>query len=197
MADDTQVTNQDQQTETPEVQEAEADSGQKDEKAFTQEQVDQIVAERLKRKEKQAEAEKEKAQAEAREQTLKEQEDYKGLVEEYKGTISKKDEQIAELQEIETAVNLANERVETLETLASGLIKPQLELVDELYRPFVEKMPVEEQAQWLIDNAEKLSGSQVPRPAGSRPTGRAERPPKAEADKSAREGQKSARVSAI
>ena len=76
------------------------------------------------------------------------------------------------------------------------MIKPQLEAVPELFRPFVESMTVEEQAEWLEKNAEKLdTPNGHTRPAGSRPTGKAQTPPRA--DKEAREGQRAARVSAI
>ena len=176
-------------------------------KAFTSKEehdkyIEGILRERLERKDRKAQEEREKAEREAREKALSDQEDWKRLAEERTNTIDEKEKKIEELSAFETATDLANERVQLLEERLQGLISPQLERVDELYRPFVESMPVEEQAEWLEKNAEKLggvgtNGSPGERPSGSRPTGRPAPVPRAEQDKEARESQRVARVSTI
>lgn len=167
--------------------------------------IEGVLKERLERKDRKAQEEREKAEREAREKALSDQEDWKRLAEERTNTIAEKEKKIEELSTFETATDVANERVEMLEERLKGLISPQLERVDELYRPFVESMPVEEQAEWLEKNAEKLGGgtangsgsSAGQRPSGSRPTGRPAPVPRAEQDKEAREAQNLARVSSI
>ena len=160
--------------------------------------IDASLKERLERKDRKAEEERSEAERKAREDALKEQEDWKRLAEERTNTIAEKDRRIEELSALETERDSANERTQALEERLKGLIKPQLEAVPELYRPFVEKMTVEEQAEWLEQNAEKLGTQNGPgRAAGSRPTGRAHTPPRQEADREAREHQRRAGVSAI
>jgi myosin heavy subunit len=157
--------------------------------------LEAALKERLERKDRKLAEEKEKTEREAREAALKDQENWKQLAEERTNTITEKDKRIEELQSLEGERDTHKERAETLEARLSGLIKPQLEAVPELFRA---DMPVEKQAEWLEANAEKLGApSGVQKPAGSRPTGRPQTPPKAEADKEARERQRQARVSAI
>jgi hypothetical protein len=164
-----------------------------------QDAMETWLKDRLERKDKALAEEKAETERKAREAALKDQENWKQLAEERTTTITEKDKRIEELQAVEGERDSHKERAETLEARLSGLIKPQLEAVPELFRPFLADMPVEKQAEWLEKNAEKLGTPQngAARPAGSRPTGRAQTPPKAEADKEAREMQRQARVSAI
>lgn len=160
--------------------------------------LDHVTQERLEREKRKALSNEEEAKRQARENALKEQEDWKKLAHEHAETIESKNSRITELESIETERDSANERTQALEERLKGLIKPQLEAVPELYRPFVESMGVEEQAEWLSENAEKLGTQNGPgRPAGSRPTGKSQTVPKNETDKEARERQRQARVSAI
>jgi hypothetical protein len=105
------------------------------------------------------------------------------------------------LQQIEAERDQAKERTETLEQLVAGFVTPRLEQLPEHYRELLDEWPVEKQAGWLTKNADKLTetngNGNTQRPAGSRPTGRPQVPPRAEADKEAREQQRQARVSAI
>jgi chromosome segregation ATPase len=160
--------------------------------------MESALKERLARKDRKLAEEKAEAERAAREKALQDQEDWKRLAEERTQTIEAKEKRISELESVEGERDGANERVATLEKRLQGLIKPQLEQVPELYRPFLADMPVEKQAEWLEKNAEKL-GTQHGngRPAGSRPTGRAAKPPRQESDKEAREAQRFARVSNI
>ena len=104
------------------------------------------------------------------------------------------------MQTVEAERDEAKERTETLEGLVSAFVTPRLEQLPEHYRELLDEWPVEKQAAWLTKNADKLTetgGNGGVRPAGSRPTGRAQTLPKGEADKEAREQQRRARVSAI
>lgn len=163
------------------------------------EYMERMLGERLKRKDKKLEHERAEAERKAREQALKDQEDWKRLAEERTNTIAEKDQRINELASLESERDSATERTQALEERLRGLIRPQLEAVPELFRPFVEGMTVEEQAEWLQKNADKLGATHNggARPAGSRPTGRAQTVPKGEADKEARESQRISRVSSI
>lgn len=168
----------------------------KEGKLHTQDDVERQIHKRVGREKEKAERSKQQAQRQAREKALQDQEDWKKLAEERTETITEKDQRISELETVEAERDQANERVATLEKRLSGVIKDKLELVDELYRPFLKDMPVEKQADWLEKNAEKL-GAPNGKPAGSRPTGRPAPPPRQESDKEAREAQRRARVSAI
>jgi hypothetical protein len=160
--------------------------------------MESALKERLARKDRKLAEEKAEAERAAREKALQDQEDWKTLADERSSIIETQAKQIEELEVVENERDTATERVTALEKRLQGLIKPQLEAVPELYRPFVEKMTVEEQAEWLEKNAEKLGTQHGPgRPAGSRPTGRAAKPPRQESDKEAREAQRFARVSNI
>lgn len=159
---------------------------------FSQEDVDRIVSERLERERRKAERDKEETQRKAREAALQEQEDYKKLAEERKETLSEREKRISELEAVETERDTARGRIEALEERLKGIIKPRLETVPELFRPFVESLSVEEQAEWFEKNSDKLEAPENGRPRGSRPTGR---PQGGGADteeaKGAREGQRS------
>lgn len=162
--------------------------------------LEHVTKERVEREQRKNAEAKQKAEREAREKALQDQEDYKNLAEERGNVIATKDE---ELSTASTALEVANERVDLLEGLVKESVKERLELVPEMFRSFLEEKPVEEQADWLNKNAEKLgpangNGSGAgQRPSGSRPTGRPAPVPKAESDKEARESQKLARVSTI
>ncbi len=135
------------------------------------------LKERLERKDRKLAEEKAEAERQAREKALKDNEDWKKLAGEHAETISQKNARIEELQGAETERDTLKERVEALEERLKGVMKPRLEAVPELFRPFVEGMTVEEQAKWLEDNEEKLevvgSGeANGQRPRGSRATGR-------------------------
>lgn len=139
---------------------------------FSQEDVDRIVSERLEREKRKAERDKEETQRKAREAALQEQEDYKKLAEERKETLSEREKRISELEAVETERDTARGRIEALEERLKGIIKPRLETVPELFRPFVESLSVEEQAEWFEKNSDKLEAPENGRPRGSRPTGR-------------------------
>ncbi len=161
------------------------------------EHMEAALKERLERKDRKLAEEKAETERKAREQALKDQEDWKKLAGEHTETIEAKNKRIEELSGLEGERDTANERVETLEKRLGGLIRPQLEVVPELYRPFLADMPVEKQAEWLEENAEKLTANGSIKPAGSRPTGRPAPPQRQEPDKDAREAQRIARVSSI
>jgi hypothetical protein len=139
---------------------------------FTQDDVDRIVSERLKREREKQDKDREKAEQKAREEALKEQGKFKEIAEQHERTIEEKDGQIEVLQGVETERDALQERLTTLEERLKGLIKPGLERVPEMFRGFVEEKPVEEQAAWLKKNADKLTGPaepigspETPRPA--------------------------------
>ena len=187
---------------TPEDAPEEVEDGAEDRNAestepkYSQADLDRIAGKTRDEERKKFERKREEAERKAREKALQDQEDWKKLAEERNEVLGQKDE---ELSTASTALEIANERNDLLEGLVGGFIKDKLELVDELTRPFLEEKPVEEQAQWLIENAEKLSGTATngQRPSGSRPTGRPAPVPRAEQDKEAREQQRVARVSTI
>jgi hypothetical protein len=162
--------------------------------------LESALKDRLARKDRKLQEEKAEAERAAREKALKDQEDWKRLYEESTETIEDKNQRITELEAVEGERDSLKELAESREKLLAKIIKPQLEVVPELYRPFLADMPVEKQAEWLEKNAEKLGASGANgggKPAGSRPTGRPASPPRAEADKEAREAQRLARVSNI
>ena len=134
-------------------------------------------------------------------QTIQEatQTEQQALEEQAKKAEKKRAELKETLQSVEAERDAANERTETLEGLVSAFVTPRLEQLPEHYRELLDEWPVEKQAAWLTKNADKLTeaNGQAPRPAGSRPTGRAHTPPRQEADREAREHQRRAGVSAI
>lgn len=119
------------------------------------------------------EEEKRKAEEDAKKQAAKEKEDYKSLYEDAEKTIEKQKTRISELEGKASEAENASERITALEERLKGLIAPDLEAVDEMYREFVENMDVEKQAEWIEKNREKLTSTQTQRPRGSRATGRA------------------------
>ncbi len=154
--------------------------------------VEAALKERLERKDKKLAEEKAETERLAREKALKDQEDWKKLAGEHAETIEQKNGRISELEQIAEERNMLQTRVTDLEDRLKGVMKPRLEAVPELFRPFVESMTVEEQAKWLEDNAEKIETNGEQRPRGSRPTGQPRRETNADTDaaKGAREGQR-------
>jgi hypothetical protein len=160
--------------------------------------LEKMLKERLERKDKKLQEDKERLERQAREQALKDQENWKDLAQTHAQTIEKLEKRIEDLSSVEGERDSKQERLESLEARLKGVIKPRLEAVPELYRPFVESMTVEEQAEWLEKNGEKLEVPANGRPAGSPRTGPpANRGGDKEADKEAREGQRNAGVSRI
>ncbi len=154
--------------------------------------VEAALKERLERKDKKLAEEKAETERLAREKALKDQEDWKKLAGEHAETIEQKNRRISELEQTAEERNMLQTRVTDLEDRLKGVMKPRLEAVPELFRPFVESMTVEEQAKWLEDNAEKIETNGDHRPRGSRPTGAPRRETNADTDaaKGAREGQR-------
>lgn len=136
-----------------------------------QNHLDNIVKGRLERAEKKAAQDREKAAQEARDKALEDQKDWEKLALERSNRIQvlekEKEEFVANQQHAEDL----QKRLDNLEDRLKATIKGPLELVPELFRPFVQDMSVEEQAQWLETNAEKLGEPQSP--SGSRPSPRA------------------------
>lgn len=128
------------------------------------------LKERLERKDKKLAEEKAETERKAREQALKDQEDWKKLAEERTETIEAKNKRIETLETVEGERDTLAGRIEALETRLKGILKPKLEQVPELFREFVEAKSPEEQAEWFEKNADKLDTNE--RPTGSRPTGR-------------------------
>ena len=165
-------------------------------KAFASKQehddyIEGVLQERLTRKDKKLAEEKAETERLAREAALKEQEDWKKLAEERSETLSEREKRIGELETAVEERDTLRSRTEALEERLKGVMKPRLETVPELFRPFVESMTVEEQAKWLEENEDKMAPVEQ-RPRGSRPTGAPARDKGSddEAAKSAREGQR-------
>jgi chromosome segregation ATPase len=175
------------------TQDTEAPEEPKPEARFTQADLDKVVADRLERERKKQERDREAAERAAREKALADQEDWKKLAAERTDIITERDQRIAELEPVSEERDQLKARMEALEKRLAGLIKPRLEAVPELFRPFVLEKSVEEQAEWLEKNADKLNG----KPAGSPATGRPAATNNTEKDKEARERQRQARVSTI
>lgn len=146
--------------------------------------VEHEVGKRLERERRRQEREREEAERKARENALKEQEDWKKLAEERTNTIEANDKRIKELEGAESERDSLNERVQALEAQLKGVMEDKVAAVPELYRPFVEDMSVEKQAEWLKQNAEKLN---VTAPNGSPHVPPADRQQTEERDKEARE----------
>lgn len=158
------------------------------------------LKERLERKDKKLAEEREETERKAREQALRDQENWQKLAEEREQTITTQESRIGELKAVEGERDAANERVSALEERLKGVIKPRLEAVPELYRSFVESMTVEKQAEWFEQNGEKLAPDNPTdqRPRGSRPTGQTQRPGEDDAAaKRAREEQRQRTMSAL
>jgi myosin heavy subunit len=133
----------------------------------------QVFTERDKRiREQIREEERTEAEKEAKNKAAKEKEDYKSLYEGAEQTIEEQKTRISELEGKASEAETASERITALEERLKGLIAPDLEAVDEMYREFVEAMDVEKQAEWIEKNREKLTSTQTQRPRGSRATGK-------------------------
>lgn len=147
--------------------------------------INGVIEERLKRKDAKLEEDKERIEREAKEKALKDNEDWKALAQTHAETVEKLEKKVAAKDTQIEELNGTTERVDSLEKRLRGIIKPKLEQVPELFRPFVESMGVEEQAEWFEKNADKLEASPAPaeteeeneptfspkRPAGQPPTG--------------------------
>lgn len=157
---------------------------------FSQEDVDRIVSERLEREKRKQEKDREKAEQKAREDALKEQGKFEEIAERHERTIEERDQRISELEAEVSEKKDLQERTATLEDRLRGLIKPQLERVPELTKPFVEKMTAEEQAEWLEKNSEKLTGPSDPLGSPETPRPPREKNGNREADKEADEAQR-------
>lgn len=140
-------------------------------KTFSQDDVDRIVSERLRREREKQEREQEEARRKAREEALKEQGKYKEIAEQHAQTISDKDERIRALEGQLEEASSYKERYEALEERYARMIEDRLSVVPEPFRPLLEQMSVTERADWLEKNAEKLGAAPEMRPRGSRPTG--------------------------
>lgn len=123
-------------------------------------------------REKIREEERAEVEKDLKNKAAKEKEDYKQLYETAEETVNKQKTRISELEGKASEAETASERITALEERLKGLIAPDLEAVDEMYREFVEAMDVEKQAEWIEKNREKLTTTQAQRPRGSRATGK-------------------------
>lgn len=121
-----------------------------------------VLKERLERKDRKAQEDKEKAERKAREEALKEQGKFKEIAEQHEATIADKDQRIQELEGVASERDALQDRLESQEKLLKDMVKPGLERVPEMFRGLVEEKTVEEQAEWLKNNAEKLTGDSGP-----------------------------------
>lgn len=173
---------------TPTVEEAPDPATPEAYKQFASKQehdeyINTVIEDRLKRKDQKLEEDKERIEREAKQKALKDNEDWKALAQTHAETIEKHEKKIEGLQSQVQQQAEVEDRNKGLETRLRGIIKPKLEQVPELFRPFVEGMGVEEQAEWFEKNADKLEGTSPPeeaeeetsftskRPAGQPPTG--------------------------
>lgn len=111
-------------------------------KTFTQAEVDQIIAERLKReKEKTAKA-ADKARQEAEEKRLAEEQKFQALAEKRQSRVQELEVELEQTQSLETQLQAANK--------ALAVYRDQLlEGVPEQIRELLEDKPIPEQLSWL------------------------------------------------
>lgn len=114
-------------------------------------------------KERQAEAEKERAKK------LKEQEQFQQLAEEWE----------EKFNEASPQLEAAQKKLSEFEAIVEAQVAAQRERVPEIYRPLLEAMPLENQLQWLTNNADKLS-DEKPRGIPQTPKGTGTPGPSAE-----------------
>lgn len=203
---------------TPTVEEAPDPATPEAYKQFASKQehdeyINTVIEDRLKRKDQKLEEDKERIEREAREKALKDNEDWKALAQTHAETIAKHEKKIEGLQAQVQQQAEVEDRNKGLETRLRGIIKPRLEQVPELFRPFVESMDVETQAEWFEINADKLDDTPAEdddpkaetlvgivgkRPAGQPPTGApaAGGPDKQKAEE-AKQGQRQLGISRI
>lgn len=139
---------------------------QKGEKLFSQAELDAKIAERLARAEAKQKADAEKARREAETNALKEQEKFKELSE------SQAQQLTAITAERDAAIAERDAAADTLEKYGKALNKildTQKTAIPEHVKPLLEKLPLDEQYQWLADNQDKLKVEGVP--ATPRPDG--------------------------
>lgn len=176
------------------TEEPEEQAEEKPAKTFTQEQLDQIVAERLERKDKKQAEEKAETERKARESALEDQEKYKELSEqrgeELVGLKSQTETLEAERDDWKT-------KAEGYEEILQGQWESRKEGVPDYVLDAISERSISDRLKYLDDHADKFGQTNGQRPAGSRPTGKVQHVPKREHDKDAREGQRQSRVSAI
>lgn len=159
-----------------EPQDSEPDTPQEnppEDKRFSQAELEHELGKRLERERSKAEREREEGERKAREKALQDGEDWKKLAEERSQSLHAKEEVIKEFETKAENSKAKDERISKLEEMLKAQMKASLESVPEIFRPFVEGMAVEKQADWLRQNADKLEGPAPTRtPNGSRPSPR-------------------------
>lgn len=144
-----------------------------EDKRFSQAELEHELGKRLERERSKAEREREEGERKAREKALQDGEDWKKLAEERSQSLHAKEEVIKEFETKAENSKAKDERISKLEEMLKAQMKASLESVPEIFRPFVEGMVVEKQADWLRQNADKLEGPAPKRmPTGSRPSPR-------------------------
>jgi hypothetical protein len=162
---------------------------------LTKERNEEIVRERIARAKEQHDKEaadaKASAEAEATRKALAENDQFKELSESQAADLASKDVDIERLKAYET-------RATDLEARLEKIVGKRLEALPKPYQELVEKMAVEDRADWLETNAELLKPTEEPAgsppsPAGIRRNGKAA----TEEDKRARELQRRSPGSSI
>lgn len=131
----------------------EKNHGGKDEKKFSQADVDQIIKDRLARQKKQDEKEVEKAREKAEEDALKKNSDFQKLAEKHEKTIAELEGQIKDFTDIkEQSKKYQNVLNKYLTEAKKNLPKHVL--------PLMEKLDIVDALEYVTDHADEL-GVQV------------------------------------
>lgn len=123
-------------------------------KTFTQEQLDAIVAERLRRAEEKATREREAAEAAAREAALAEQGQYKPLAEQ-------RAERIVELEGRAAQVDTVTAERDELAELVQAWVEDELKTAPDYVRDAISDRTPQAQLKFIRDNREKWAGTQA------------------------------------
>jgi len=118
------------------------------EKKFTQADIDRIVQDRLARASVKAEEERKKAEDKAKADVLAEQGEFKTLAERLQADLE--------------ATEPVKKRVEVLEGLIKASVDKVLAEMPEAVRTLLNKLPVEEQFDWISKNSDTITKGIIP-----------------------------------
>lgn len=126
---------------------------------FTQEDVDRIVSERLKREKAQAEEKAQKAAKQAADKALEEQQEFKQLAESRAADLEQANTQIETQQ---ATIEATQTELEEYKNTVLSIIEEQRKSLPDGVAVLLDKLTPLEQMAWLKDNSTQVNKSSVP-----------------------------------
>ena len=127
-------------------------NGGKQEKTFTQAEVDAIISDRLDRERRKQEADAKKAQEAAEAKRMEEQQEFQKLAETRQAKIAELEKQLADLQP-------TKERVIQLEGVLKTYLDKEREGLPDAIKGLLDSLDVVKQLEWLAANKKTIKGA--------------------------------------